>query len=75
MARETGGDREGPSPPGPTNSISWVGPGGPNIQGADDKLGQTSQLYKNYHIFFESECIDLNFAHVFLGISASSFTQ
>ena len=33
MAGETGGggDREGPSSPGPTNSISWVGPGGPNI--------------------------------------------
>ena len=29
MAGETGGrgDREGPSPPGPINSISWVGPG------------------------------------------------
>ena len=25
------GDREGPSPPGPINSISWEGPGGPNI--------------------------------------------
>ena len=23
-----GGDREGPSPPVPMNSISWVGPGG-----------------------------------------------
>ena len=23
-----GGDREGPFPPGPINSISWVGPGG-----------------------------------------------
>ena len=23
-----GGDREGPSPPGPMNFISWVGPGG-----------------------------------------------
>ena len=31
MAGETGVDREGPSPPGPINSISWVGPGGPNI--------------------------------------------
>ena len=31
MAGETGGDREGPSPPGPINSISWEGPGGPNI--------------------------------------------
>ena len=32
MAGETGGgDREGPSPPGPINSSSWVGPGGPNI--------------------------------------------
>ena len=31
MAGETGGDREGPSPPGHINSISWVGPGGPNI--------------------------------------------
>ena len=33
MAGETGGggegDREGPSPPGPINSISWVGPGDP----------------------------------------------
>ena len=30
MAGETGGgDREGPSPPGPINFISWVGPGGP----------------------------------------------
>ena len=28
MAGETGGDREGPSPPGPINSIAWVGPGG-----------------------------------------------
>ena len=29
MAVETvGGDWEGPSPPGPINSISWVGPGG-----------------------------------------------
>ena len=28
MAGETGVDREGPSPPGPSNSISWVGPGG-----------------------------------------------
>ena len=30
MAGETGGggDRQGPSPPDPTNSISWVGPGG-----------------------------------------------
>ena len=30
MTRETGGggDRERPSPPGPINSISWVGPGG-----------------------------------------------
>ena len=28
MAGETGGDREGPSPPGPVNSSSWVGPGG-----------------------------------------------
>ena len=27
MAGETGLDREGPSPPGPSNSISWVGPG------------------------------------------------
>ena len=28
MAEETGGgDREGPSPPDPINSISWVGPG------------------------------------------------
>ena len=29
---EEPGDRElpGPSPPGPINSISWVGPGGPN---------------------------------------------
>ena len=26
-----GGDWEGPSPPGPTNSLSWVGPGVPNI--------------------------------------------
>ena len=30
MAGETGGNQEGPSPPGPINSISWVGPGGPN---------------------------------------------
>ena len=30
MAGETGGgDWEGPSPPGPINSISWVGPGDP----------------------------------------------
>ena len=28
MAGETGRDREGPSPPGLTNSISWVRPGG-----------------------------------------------
>ena len=28
MAGETGVDREGPSPPGPINSIAWVGPGG-----------------------------------------------
>ena len=28
MAGETGVDREGPSPPGPSNSISWVEPGG-----------------------------------------------
>ena len=28
MAGETGVDREGPSPPGPINSVSWVGPGG-----------------------------------------------
>ena len=28
MAGETGVDREGPSPPGPSNSIFWVGPGG-----------------------------------------------
>ena len=28
MAGETGVDREGPSPPGSNNSISWVGPGG-----------------------------------------------
>ena len=28
--RNRGGGQEGPSPPGPTNSISWVGPGGPN---------------------------------------------
>ena len=30
MAGETGGggDREGPSPPGPINFNSWVGPGG-----------------------------------------------
>ena len=27
MAGETGVDQEGPSPPGPSNSISWVGPG------------------------------------------------
>ena len=26
MAGEIEGDREGPSPPGPINSISWVGP-------------------------------------------------
>ena len=26
-----GRDREGPSPPGPINSISWLGVGGPNI--------------------------------------------
>ena len=31
MAGETGGDREGYSPPGPIISISWVGPGGTNI--------------------------------------------
>ena len=31
MAGETGVDREGPSPPGPSNFISWVGPGAPNI--------------------------------------------
>ena len=31
MARETGVDREGPAPPCPVTSISWVGPGGPNI--------------------------------------------
>ena len=33
MAGETGGggDREGPSPPGPINFVSWVGPGGPSI--------------------------------------------
>ena len=30
MAGETGEDREGPSPPGPINFLSWVGPGGPN---------------------------------------------
>ena len=28
MAGETVGNREGPSPPGPINSISWVGPRG-----------------------------------------------
>ena len=28
MAGETGRDREGRSPPGPINSISWVGPRG-----------------------------------------------
>ena len=28
---ETGVNREGPSPPGPINSISWVGPGGDPI--------------------------------------------
>ena len=28
MAGETGRDWEGPSPPGPINSISWVGPEG-----------------------------------------------
>ena len=28
MAGETGVDREGFSPPGPSNSISWVGPEG-----------------------------------------------
>ena len=33
MAGETGRDREGPSPPGPINSISWVGPGGPKVKG------------------------------------------
>ena len=27
MAGETGRDREGPSPLGPINSMSWVGPG------------------------------------------------
>ena len=26
LAGETGGDREGPSPPGPVNSISWGDP-------------------------------------------------
>ena len=31
MAGETGVDREGASPPGPINSISWVGPGGPKV--------------------------------------------
>ena len=31
MVAETGGTERGPSPPGPINSISWVGPGGPNI--------------------------------------------
>ena len=32
MAGETGGgDREGPFSPGPSNSISWVGLGVPNI--------------------------------------------
>ena len=34
MAGETGVDREGPSPPGPIDSISWTGPGGLYIQGA-----------------------------------------
>ena len=28
MAGETGVDQEGPSPPGPIDFISWVGPGG-----------------------------------------------
>ena len=28
MAGETGEGREGPSPPGPSDSISWRGPGG-----------------------------------------------
>ena len=31
MAGETGGDREGPSPPGPIIFLSWVGPGGTYI--------------------------------------------
>ena len=31
MAGETGVNREEPSPPGPINSISWVGPGGDPI--------------------------------------------
>ena len=35
MAGETCVDREGPSPPGPSNSISWVGPGGPGAVGDD----------------------------------------
>ena len=29
MAGEPVGGGEGPSPPGPINFISWVGPGGP----------------------------------------------
>ena len=39
LAGETGVDREEPSPPGPSNSISWVGPGGPNI--CDDNKAKT----------------------------------
>ena len=31
MTGETGVDRERASPPDPIHSISWVGPGGPNI--------------------------------------------
>ena len=47
MAGETGGggDREGPSSPGPINSISWVGPG------RDPKYNKMGPFYFSWAVF------------------------
>ena len=46
---EKPGDREGPSPPGPINSISWVGPGGPSIQRKWILFTSLGVLFSNYN--------------------------
>ena len=46
MAGETGeGDREGPSPPGPINFTSWVGPGG------DQYITKMGPFYFSWAVF------------------------
>ena len=39
------GDREGPSPPGPINSISWVGPEG------DQYIAKMGHFYFSWTVF------------------------